>query len=224
MTRLRQAAWIALLLLALLPGCSTFKSLFEPKRTPQEKKILEFNVQGIYLDSPPSHLTIFSQVKKDPKKRNGMDLFEVYNPNAHISMMLCWYLEKSMRQMELRYFDGGGVQTLTISGGWEAIRDDLIRDLGPPSRFGPEVPVVATMSDLDPMQAAFNGQWIFSRVHRTLSFIAFESGDTGIAVLTIQDTTPPTKKQLKKEKPFPQAESPPGSTTPGPGFSFGSSR
>jgi len=213
-----------MLALALLPACGTtklIKDLFAPKKTPEEKNALAFNVQGIQLGSPPSNLTLFSQVKKDPKKRNGMDLYEVFNPNPHISQLLAWYLGKELRQMELRYFKGGGVQTLEISGGWEGIRDAMINDFGPPSRFGRNVPVVATMAGIDPAQAVFNGEWIFSRINRQLNYIAFDNQQTGdsIAIVTIIDTTPETKKQKKKTEPFPDAQPAPPASESGPGFS-----
>jgi len=210
--------------LLLLPGCGTtkmVKSWFEPKKTQQEKNALAFNVQGIQLGSPPSNLTLFSQVKKDPKKRNGMDLYEVFNPNPHISQLLAWYLDKKLKQMELRYFNSGGVDTLSISGGWEGLRDSMINDFGPPSRFGRNVPVVATMAGLDPTTASFNGEWIFSRINRQLNYIAYENPQTGdaIGVVTIIDTTPETKKEKKKTEPFPEAQPSPPATEPGPGFS-----
>ena len=199
-----------------LQGCST---LFHPKWTPQEKDVLKFNVQGIKMGSPASHLGIFSQVKKDPTKRDLMDAYEVYNPNSHISIMLASYLQNRLRKVELRYFDSNGVDSLKVSGGWEGIRNDLIKYYGPPSKFGPDVPVVATQQGLDPKLAKFNGVWIFSRVKRQVNFIAFsdETG-TGSGFINVLNTTPLTKKEDKATKPFPSAKPPPDPSAPGPGF------
>jgi hypothetical protein len=200
----------------LVQGCST---MFHPKWTAQEKEVLKFNVQGIKLGSPASHLGIFSQIKKDSTKQDLMDVYEVYNPNSHISIMLAWYLQNKLRKVELRYFNSNGVDSLKVSGGWEGIRDDLIEYYGPPSNFGPNIPVVATQEGLDPQLAKFNGVWIFSRVNRQVNFIAFsdETG-TGSGFVNITNTTPLTKKENKATKPFPGAKPPPPPTASGPGF------
>lgn len=197
-------------------GCASW---LHPKWTPHEKAALGFSVQGVRLGSPPSHLKLFTQVKKDPKKSEFMDVYEVYNPNPHISTLLAWYLENHLKWVELRYFNSAGVSTLKISGGAEGIRDFCVNHYGPPSRFGPDVPVVATQAGLDPNLAAFNGEWIFSRIDRQINLITFEDpSGTGAAFFTIRNTSAPTKREAKKREPFPKAEPPPVASDPGPGF------
>jgi len=209
---------IALVLVTTL-GTSGCASWFHPKWTPQEKAVLAFSVQGVRLGSPPSHLKLFSQVKKDPTKREFMDVYEVYNPNSHISMMLAWYLKNHLKWVELRYFNSSGVSTLKISGGADGIRDFCIDRYGPPSRFGPDVPVVATQAGLDPKLAKFNGMWVFSRVDRQVNLITFEDASgAGSAFFSIRNTAAPTKKEIKQRGPFPKAEPPPAPSDPGPGF------
>jgi hypothetical protein len=203
------------LALLFLSGC---QSVFHPRWTAPEKAILNFRVQGVAMESPPSHLTVFPQLKKDPPKPGKVMVYQVFNPNPHISTLIATYRQNRLKIMELRYFNGQGVKTLEISGGWEGLRQDLFTAFGPPSQFGPEVPVVATQGGLDPAKAQFNGVWIFSRVHRQLNYIAAGDEKAGVGIITVTDTTPQTKKQQKAEKPFPQAEPPPAATTPGPGF------
>ncbi len=209
---------VSIAAVALLQGC---QSWFHPRWTPYEKAILKFNVQGITMGSPPSHLKIFTQVKKDPTSPDGMMVFQIFNPNPHISMMLAWYENNRLKKVELRYFNAGAVDTLTVSGGWDGLMNALMKDFGPPSEFGPKVTVVATQAGIDPTAAQFNGVWFFSRVDRQLNYVTVNNETGGIGIITVADTSPPAKKQLKqkkKEEPFPQAQPPPPATKPGPGF------
>jgi len=198
----------------LIGGCASW---FHPSWTKQEKNILHFNVQGIGIGSPPSHLKIFPQTQKNPQPQDGMDVYQVFNPNPHISTLIAWYQKKKLHKLELRYFNASGVETLKVSGGWEGLQKDLFDYFGPPSEFGPQVPL-ATAMKLDPQAAKFNGVWIFSRVHRQLNYTAEDDGKSGVAVITLTDTTPPKKKKKsKKNQPDPNA---PPATQPGPGFSI----
>lgn len=204
----------ALLLLALaLAGCASW---FHPRWNEQEKNILNFNVQGIRMGSPPSHLKVFPQAQKNPEPQDGMDVYQVFNPNAHISTLIAWYQKKKLKKLELRYFNASGVETLKISGGWEGLKKELFDYFGPPSQFGPQVPL-ATAMKIDPEAAKFNGEWIFSRVHRQLNYVTEDDGKDGVAVITVTDTSPPKKKK-EKDGGVPNVPPPPA-TQPGPGFS-----
>lgn len=200
-----------------LPGCAIF---FHPKWTPEEKEMQHFNVDRIKIGSKPKELSRFPQVKEVKGKKENELIYEVFNPNPHISMMILWYEGKpkkqTLKQVELRYFDGSGVETLKNSGGWQGIRDYIIQYYGPPSMFGPEVPVVATQAGLDPTTATFNGMWDFSRINRQMNFIANVSAKGGVGVVTVMDTTVP--KMTGKEKKAAKAAPTPDPDSMNPGF------
>lgn len=170
----------------LLGGCASL----DPTLTDEEREVLKFNVEGIYIGDVPGKLAVFSQVQKVPIKIDGMDVYEVYNPIPQISNIEAWFYNNKLRKLEIRYFNGPGVSTLERAGGWVGIRDYLMERFGPPSRFGNDVPVAATQKGLQARYAKFNGEWIFSRVKRRLNFIAMADDKGGVGVVTIQDTTP----------------------------------
>lgn len=167
-------------------GCATMN----PTLTDAEREILRFNVEGIHLGDQPGKLAIFSQVQRNPVQLDGMDVYEIYNPIPQISNMVASFYENKLRRLEIRYFDGPGVNTLTRAGGWVGIRDYLMESYGPPSRFGNDVPVVASQKGLQTKYAKFNGEWIFSRAKRQLNYIAMADGKGGVGVVVVQDTTP----------------------------------
>jgi len=214
----RTTAIRSLVLLALLPfsGCA----LFGPKQTQYEKNILNFNVQGIEMGSPPHNLSIFSQVKKPPTAPGGKLVYQVFNPNTHISAAIFWYEANRLRNVELRYVNGSGVETLNLAGGWVGIRESLFTDFGPPSAFGPGVVITAKLPGLDAATAKFNGVWFFTRVNRQLNYTAMSDDETGngVAAITVLDTKP-LKKSQQPKKTFPKEQPPPPESAPGPGFS-----
>lgn len=204
----------------LMPACASLSKIFHPKWTPEENEMLKFNVDRIKLGSKPKELKQFPQVKEVKGKKENELIYEVFNPNSHISLMILWYEGKpkkqTLKQIELRYFHGSGVETLTISGGWQGIRDYMIQYYGPPSMFGPDVPVVATQAGLDPKTAVFNGAWNFSRINRRLNYIANVTEKGGVAVVTAMDTTEP--KKTSKEKKEAKAAPTPNPDSINPGF------
>ncbi len=167
-------------------GCATVN----PNRTVEERAILRFDLEGIQIGDAPGKLAVFSQVQRVPIKIDGMDVYEIYNPIPQISNMRASFYENKLRKLEIRYFDGPGVNTLTRAGGWMGIRNYLMESYGPPSRFGDEVPIVASQKGLQARFAKFNGEWIFSRVQRQLNYIAMADGNGGVGVVVIQDITP----------------------------------
>ncbi len=169
-----------------LVGCATLN----PTLTDAEREILNFNVEGIAIGDQPGKLAIFSQVQRIPIQLDGMDVYEIYNPIPQISNMVASFYQNKLRKLEIRYFNGPGVNTLERAGGWVGIRDYLMESYGPPSRFGDQVPVVASQKGLQTKYAKFNGEWIFSRVQRRLNYIAMADNNGGVGVVVIEDTTP----------------------------------
>lgn len=173
--------------MAALAGCET---LVNPGLTPEERAALDFNVDGVRIGTKPGQLALFSQVQHIPVKLGGYDVWEVYNATPNISEMKAWYLNDKLVRLELRYFNGPGVSTLSRAGGWDGIRDYLFKKFGPPSRFGSDVPIVATKGQWNAKYAKFNGEWVFSRIKRQINYTAMQDANGGIAVVTIMDTTP----------------------------------
>jgi hypothetical protein len=200
--------------------------MLDPSLTPEERAALDFNVNGVAIGTKPGQLALFSQVQHIPVKLGGYDVWEVYNATPNISEMKAWYLNDKLVRLELRYFNGRGVYTLARAGGWDGIRNYLFAKFGPPSRFGSDVPIVATKGEWDAKYAKFNGEWVFSRVKRQINYSAMASGSEGIGVVTIMDTTPVVvPKMAPTPTPAPQAAVPASrapeevvTRAPNPGF------
>jgi len=206
---------------AALAGCET---LLNPSLTKEEREVLEFDVSGITIGGPSGQLAKFSQVNHIPVKLGGYDVYEIYNATPTISEIKAWYYNNKLKRLELRYFNGPGVNTLTRAGGWEGIRNYMMEKFGPPSRFGSDVPIMATKGEWNAKYAKFNGEWIFSRIKRQLNYSAMAEGGKGIAVVTIMDTTPVATPRMAVEPastPSPvrvTAPVPQEVTKPDPGF------
>ena len=208
---------------AAMAGCS---AMLNPTLTKEERAILDFNVNGLKLGSPSGQLAIFPQVQRIPIKLGGYDVYEVFNATPNISEIKAWFLDNKCKRIELRYFNGGGTNTLARAGGWDGIRNYLFEKYGPPSRFGPDVPVLATKGQWNVKYAKFNGEWIFSRVKRQLNYIVMSDASGGIGVVTVMDTTPVVVPRMVAEPaPAPAAAANPGRApeevvvrAPNPGF------
>ncbi|MGH8046361.1 MAG: hypothetical protein ACREKL_03875 [Chthoniobacterales bacterium] len=174
-------------LTAAFAGCQT---MLNPTLTKEEREVLAFNVDGVTIGGPSGQLAKFSQVQHIPVKLGGYDVYEIYNATPSISEIKCWYFDNKLKRIELRYFNGRGVNTLTRAGGWDGIRNYLMGKYGPPSRFGSDVPIMATKGEWNAKYAKFNGEWIFSRIKRQISYSAMADAGDGIAVVTVMDTTP----------------------------------
>ena len=170
----------------LLAGCASL----DPSLSPEERAVLNFNVNGVTIGGKPGQLALFQQVNHIPIKLGGYDVWEVFNVSANISELKAWYFNDKLVRLELRYFNGPGVHTLASAGGWEGIRNYLFQKYGPPSRFGSDVPIIATKGQWNAKYAKFNGEWIFSRIHRQINYSAMADNGEGIGVVTIMDTTP----------------------------------
>lgn len=212
---LAMAAFCVLLALSLW-GCAS-SSWFKPNLNRNEKAILSFRFSGVGIGSASGELKRFAQIQKIPGPPDGEDIYQIFNPNPHISMAVVWFRKNRAEKIELRYIDAPGVNSLTVSGGWQGILDYMVDIYGPPSETGPQVPVVATVDGLDPTKALFNGAWIFSRVQRQLNYIATTNSQGALAVVTLQEVLPPeTKKKKPKKGELPSPT--PIPITPNPGF------
>jgi hypothetical protein len=205
-----------LLFLALaavvLAGCDT---MVNPTLTPEERAMLDFNVNGLKIGGPSGQLAVFPQVQHIPVKLGGYDVYEVFNATANISEIKAWYLDNKLKRIELRYFNGRGVNTLARAGGWDGIRNYLMQKYGPPSRFGSDVPIVATKGEWNVKYAKFNGEWIFSRIKRQLNYTVMSDVNGGIGVVTVMDTTPViVPKMVADPAPAPATVAPAASRAP----------
>lgn len=214
----------ALILVALLPlfSCHSWFHSQTPQEksalavvmnTPGEDNVLGLRFGGIELESQPTELNKFSQVKKITPAQNGFTVYQLYNPNPNVSMMIGWYLTNRMKQMELRYLDAVGVNSLSNSGDWKGIASYLTNKFGSPSMIGTNVPIVATQAGLSATNAVFNGVWVFSRVNRQLNYLAY----TNKAFINLKAIDPYNNKYRKiknqKGKPSPTPANNPGFTT-----------
>jgi len=160
--------------LLVTTGCETVTDT--TTRTEQEKAIRAFDFQGIKIGSRSGSLAVFPQVQRVPLLREGMTVYEIFNPSPQVSKAIAYFHQDKLRKLELRYFDGPGARTLSRAGGWVGIRDYLISLYGPPSRFALDAPIVSSQPGLKAEFAKFNGEWIFSRVYRQLNYIAMSDG------------------------------------------------
>ncbi len=215
-----------ILIVAASIGLVSCTSWFQPK-TPQEKNVLgvEMNAPGesrvmamrfggIGLESQPTELNKFSQVTKVAPPQNGFTVYQVYNPNPNVSMMIGWYMSNSLKQLELRYMDSPGATCLSNSSGPQGILSYMTNEFGTPSMVGTNVPIVATQAGLSATNAVFNGVWIFSRVNRQLNYLAYSN----MAFINLKEINPSKNKYHKiknqKGKSSPAPADNPGFTTP----------
>jgi len=215
-----------IILLIVTIGLVSCASWFQPKsseeknvlgvemNTPGESKMLNMRLGGIGLESQPTELNKFSQVTKVSPAQSGYTVYQVYNPNPNVSVMIGWYLTNRMKQVEFRYLDGPGATCLSNSGGWNGILTYLMNEFGTASMTGTNVPIVATQAGLRQSNAVFNGVWIFSRVNRQLNYLAY----TNMAFINLKEINPYNNKyhtiKNQKGKPSPTPADNPGFTTP----------
>ena len=139
------------------------------------------------------------------------EVYEIYKPNAYISMLVLTFQDGRVRKMELRYFQGPTEHTYMTAGGWQGLRDYLTQRFGPPTRTGAGVPELTDMRGLTAGYAKFNGEWIFPKAERRIHFISLADAKGGVAAITFLDTSPRTT--------VPAGTPSPGNTAgPNPGF------
>lgn len=206
----------ACFLIVLLAGCTTIP---EVSQTPAERAIRDFEFKGLRMGSTPASLVQFPQVRQLPSPNSNTVDYEIFNPSPQVSIAKASFYRGALCRLELRYFDGPGARTLTRAGGWVGIREYLIEKYGPPSKFGPDVPVETTQAGVSGRYAKFNGVWIFSRVKRQLNYVALSDGKGGVGVVTISDTTPiPASPAPSAPPPPPAKPNPPPIPRANPGF------
>jgi len=169
-----------------------------------ETAIRNFNFQGLRIGDRVGSLSHFAQVQRVPFGRTDYEVYQIYNPNDQISLAVAYFSGGVLKRLELRYFDGPGIDTLSRAGGWAGLRDYLIARFGPPSITGSTVPLVTDFPDLKPAFAKYNAAWLFTRQNRQINYIASADPKGGVAIITFCDTTPPpTPRPTPMARPTP---------------------
>lgn len=181
--------WIVLstVLIVAQTGCETFGK----KPTKGEIAVRKVNLDQLKLgDNEKKMLKIFPQARMQPFGRPDRRVFEIEKPNPAISLAVAYFMDDRLIKLELRYFNGPGVHTLSSAGGWDGLRDYMVNKFGPPTRVGESVPIQTEAGDLNPKYANFSGEWTFPKQQRLVQYIAFSSEKGGIGVVTFVDCTP----------------------------------
>lgn len=172
----------------LVGGCASGGKKVAPG--PGDAAFKKLDVAGVKLGDGKGVLHRFGNAKRSPLSGGDRDVYEIYKPNAYISMLVLTFQDSRVRKMELRYFQGPTEHTYITAGGWEGLRDYLIKRFGPPTRTGGAVPQLTDMRGLSAGYARFNGEWIFPKAERRLHFISLADAKGGVAAITFLDTSP----------------------------------
>ncbi|TSA33523.1 MAG: hypothetical protein D4R65_07660 [Verrucomicrobiaceae bacterium] len=198
-----------LILPALLCTCATANKKPAPPAA-GATQFRKLEVAGAHLGDTKAALRKFPTAKKSPLSTPSREVYEIYKPNPYISMLVLTFQDGRVRKMELRYFNGPTEHTLATAGGWDGLRDYLVKRFGPPTRTGADVPQLNDMKGLNAGYSRFNGEWMFPKVFRRVHYIALADASGGVGVITFLDTAPPA--------PNASATSPADRTAgPGPG-------
>lgn len=171
-----------------LSGCETPQPV---TKTGPERAALQFDFEGVRLGDRPSALRRFEKVTVVPTaltREAGVAIRDIPDPNPYISLARAYFFRDRLYRLELRYFDGGMVQTLSRAGGWAYLRDYMIKRFGQPSRSGAGVPVVSDQPGMNPQYAKANLQWDFPKVGRQINYFAMADAKGGVALVTFTDT------------------------------------
>ena len=202
---------------ALVTGCATSAKNATPKnaapKPPGDAVFKKLDVAGVKLGDGKGVLHKFGSAKKCGSSVGGREVYEIYKPNAYISMLVLTFQDGRVRKMELRYFQGPTEHTYMTAGGWEGLRDYLTKRFGPPAKTGT---AVLQLNDLhlNAGYAKFNGEWIFPKAERRIQYISLADSQGGVASITFLDTTP--KKAVPAEAPG--TPKPSAVAGPNPGF------
>ena len=203
----------AALAVGLLAGCSTTqKKPAASAQTVSEKEIRRLEVAGAKLGDSKFVLRKFPAAKKIPVGSGDREVYEVYKPNTQISMLVLTFTDGRLRKMELRYFNGPTENTLASAGGWDGLRDYLIKRFGKPTRVGYGVPQLTDLRTLKAEYSRFNGEWDFKTAQRRIHYIALADQRGGVGVITFLDTSP------RQRAPIIPTQQAAGGNTPNPGF------
>lgn len=195
--------------LSVLFLCACASGAKKPAPTGDAARFAKLEVAGVKLGDGKGVLRKFPASKPGPATSTGREVFEIYKPNAQISLLVLTFQDGRVRKMELRYFNGPTERTLTTAGGWDGLRNYLVQRFGPPVRTGAGVPQLTDLKGLNAVYARFNGEWIFPKVQRRIHYIAMADAGGGVGAITFADTSPANPAGT------PTAGSAPGSN---PGF------
>ena len=196
---------------AMVTGCATSgKKPAKPAPAPGDAAFKKLEVAGVKLGDGKTVLRKFGSAKKSPSSGGDREVYEIYKPNPYISMLVLTFQDGRVRKMELRYFQGPTEHTYMTAGGWEGLRDYLIKRFGPPTKTGAAVPQLSDLH-LNAGYSKFNGEWIFPKSEHRIHYIALADAKGGVAAVTFLDTS------TKKTAPAGTAAST-GDRGPNPGF------
>jgi hypothetical protein len=177
---------------ALVTGCATGAKDAKPKnaapKPPGEAAFKKLDVAGVKLGDGKGVLHKFGSAKKSASSGGGREVYEIYKPNAYISMLVLTFQDDRVRKMELRYFRGPTEHTYATAGGWEGLRDYLTKRFGPPTKTGAGVPQINDLH-LNAGYSRFNGEWLFPKADRRIHLIALADSNGGVAAVTFLDTS-----------------------------------
>lgn len=174
----------------LMAGCATGGGKKKPAPSAGEAAFRKLEVAGVKLGDTKAVLRRFGSAKKSPLSGGDREVYEIYKPNPQISMLVLTFQDGCVRKMELRYFNGPTERTLATAGGWDGLRDYLIKRFGPPTRTGSDVPQLTDMRGLTSAYARFNGEWSFPKAQRRIHYIALADARGGVGAITFLDTSP----------------------------------
>ncbi|MEI6491427.1 MAG: hypothetical protein WCO94_02680 [Verrucomicrobiota bacterium] len=198
----------------VVAGCTTTTTTTAKKAAPKppgDAVFKKLEVAGAKLGDGKGVLHRFGNAKKSALSGADREVYEIYKPNAYISMLVLTFQDGRVRKMELRYFQGPTEHTYMTAGGWQGLRDYLTQRFGPPTRTGAGVPELTDMRGLTAGYAKYNGEWIFPKAERRIHFISLADAKGGVAAITFLDTSPRTT--------VPAGTPGPGNTAgPNPGF------
>jgi len=188
------ARLIVILMAAAVPlsGCATTGGKKVAPKPGGEAAFKKLEVAGVKLGDGKGVLHKFGNAKKSSLSNKDREVYEIYKPNPYISMLVLTFQDGRVRKMELRYFQGPTEHTYMTAGGWEGLRDYLVKRFGPPTRTGGAVPELTDVPGLNANYAKFNGEWLFPKSERRIHYIALADAKGGVAAVTFLDTS--TKK------------------------------
>ncbi len=174
---------------ALATGCATGgKKPVKPAARPGDTAFKKLEVAGVKLGDGKGVLRKFGTAKKSPLSGGGREVYEIYKPNAYISMLVLTFQEGRVKKMELRYFQGPTEHTYMTAGGWEGLRDYLTKRFGPPTKTSAGVAQLTDMPGLNAGYARYNGEWLFPKAEKRIHFISLADTKGGVAAITFLDT------------------------------------
>jgi len=171
---------------AMATGCATGAK--KPAPAPGDAAFKKLEVAGVKLGDGKTALRKFGSAKKSPLSGGDREVYEIYKPNPYISMLVLTFQDGRVRKMELRYFQGPTEHTYMTAGGWEGLRDYLVKRFGPPARTGAAVPQLSDLHQ-NAGYSKFNGEWVFPKSEHRIHYIALADAKGGVAAVTFLDTS-----------------------------------